>query len=186
MHHRRRAGRVRRELFDLPRRNRPRRKRRPRPGRDPRARRTWPLPAFAIRSVQSTSGEGLVQPERWFGESDSPRESRIGVRAAGEALVGDGAKLLIVFCSQALDLPAVVGQIRETAGEVPLIGCTTAGEIAAASARDPRWACATPELRSRPSRRPATISSQGAVPPHRRPCRQCARGLGASQRRLRR
>jgi hypothetical protein len=49
--------------------------------------------------------------------------------AADEALVHDDAKLLIVFCSDDHDLSAVVSQIRRRAGAVPLIGCTTAGEI---------------------------------------------------------
>jgi len=38
---------------------------------------------------------------------------------------------MIVFCSPDHDLEAVLGQIRAAAGDVPLIGCTTAGEIAA-------------------------------------------------------
>jgi len=35
-----------------------------------------------------------------------------------------------VFCSNLLDLEAVVAQIRRRAPDVPLVGCTTAGEIA--------------------------------------------------------
>ncbi|MFN2557059.1 MAG: FIST signal transduction protein, partial [Nitriliruptorales bacterium] len=38
--------------------------------------------------------------------------------------------MLVVFCSQSHDLPALVRQIRARCGDVPLIGCTTAGEIA--------------------------------------------------------
>lgn len=45
-------------------------------------------------------------------------------------------KLLVVFCSQSYDLPALLGEIRTRAGDVPLIGCTTAGEIAASGPRD--------------------------------------------------
>ena len=40
------------------------------------------------------------------------------------------AKLLVVFCSRAHDLPAVLRQINDRSGGVPLIGCSTAGEIA--------------------------------------------------------
>jgi hypothetical protein len=46
------------------------------------------------------------------------------------------AKLIIVFCSIALDLNAVLRQIRERAPKVPLIGCTTAGEIATSGPGD--------------------------------------------------
>ena len=78
-----------------------------------------------------------MQPARWFGVGSAEGIERgAGARAAREALAGDGAKLLIVFCSESHDLPAVLGEIREAAGEVPLIGCTTAGEIAAGGARD--------------------------------------------------
>jgi hypothetical protein len=49
--------------------------------------------------------------------------------------VRDDAKLLIVFCSQAHDLPTLVRQICARAGGVPLIGCTTAGEIATSGPR---------------------------------------------------
>jgi hypothetical protein len=47
-----------------------------------------------------------------------------------DALVRDDAKLLIIFCSQSHDLPALLAEIRRRAPAVPLIGCTTAGEIA--------------------------------------------------------
>lgn len=42
----------------------------------------------------------------------------------------DDAKLLVVFCSDAYDLHALLAGIREQAPGVPLIGCSTAGEIA--------------------------------------------------------
>jgi hypothetical protein len=78
-----------------------------------------------------------VQPARWFGVGSAEGVGEgVGARAAGDALAGDGAKLLIVFCSEAHDLPRLTGEIRETAGDVPLIGCTTAGEITAAGVRD--------------------------------------------------
>jgi hypothetical protein len=60
----------------------------------------------------------------------------VGARAAEDALVGSDAKLLIVFCSQSHDLGALLQEIRTRAGEVPLIGCTTAGEIVTAGPRD--------------------------------------------------
>jgi hypothetical protein len=53
-----------------------------------------------------------------------------GARAADRALVADDAKLLVVFCSSEHDLSAVLRQINDRSGGVPLIGCSTAGEIA--------------------------------------------------------
>jgi hypothetical protein len=57
-------------------------------------------------------------------------DAQPGARAAERALRHPDAKLIIVFCSIALDLEAVVRQTRERAPYVPLIGCTTSGEIA--------------------------------------------------------
>ena len=72
-----------------------------------------------------------MEPSRWFAIGQADRsEAKPGAVAADRAMAGDDAKLLIVFCSAAQDLAAVVGQIRDRAGPVPLIGCSTAGEIA--------------------------------------------------------
>ena len=76
-----------------------------------------------------------MHPDRWFGVG-SAEGVDAGARAAGDALRHDDAKLLVVFCSQAQDLPALLRQIRARAGDVPLIGCTTAGEIAASGPSD--------------------------------------------------
>jgi hypothetical protein len=43
---------------------------------------------------------------------------------------------MLVFCSPAHDLRVLLGEIRAEAGEVPLIGCTTAGEIVTAGPDD--------------------------------------------------
>jgi hypothetical protein len=43
---------------------------------------------------------------------------------------------LVVFCSESQDLPVLVGQICAVSGGVPLIGCTTAGEIATSGPRE--------------------------------------------------
>lgn len=63
-------------------------------------------------------------------------DSDAGRRAAEEALVGDDAKLLVVFCSDSYDLPALVRAVNEQSGGVPLVGCSTAGEIATNGPRD--------------------------------------------------
>jgi hypothetical protein len=44
--------------------------------------------------------------------------------------VYDDAKLLVVFCSQSCELPELLVQVRACSAGVPVIGCTTAGEIA--------------------------------------------------------
>jgi len=78
-----------------------------------------------------------MPPFRWFavGSADASVPDP-GARAAVEALLHDNPKLLIVFCSESLDLGSLVRQIRAVAGDVPLIGCTTAGEIATNGPRD--------------------------------------------------
>jgi hypothetical protein len=75
--------------------------------------------------------------DRWFGVgSCAGDQERAGARAVDDALIHDDPKLLILFCSQAQDLRQLLRQIRERAGDVPLIGCTTAGEIATAGPSD--------------------------------------------------
>ncbi len=72
-----------------------------------------------------------MQPARWMAVGSAHGlEARAGARALDDALVRDDPKLLIVFSSQSHDLHALLAEIRERAPGVPLIGCTTAGEIA--------------------------------------------------------
>jgi hypothetical protein len=79
-----------------------------------------------------------VLPSRWFAVGSAGGvDPEAGARAADEALVHDDAKLLVVFASQAHDLTALVRQIQGRAGGVPLIGCTTAGEIATSGPLEP-------------------------------------------------
>ena len=78
-----------------------------------------------------------MQARRWFGvgAAEGPLDGA-GARAADDALVGDDAKLLVVFCSQSHDLPSLLRDIAARAGDVPMIGCTTAGEIGSSGPRD--------------------------------------------------
>jgi hypothetical protein len=72
-----------------------------------------------------------MPPSRWFGVGSAEGSEReAGARAADEALIHDDAKLLVVFCSRSYDLGELLRQVRSRSGDVPLIGCTTAGEIA--------------------------------------------------------
>ena len=76
---------------------------------------------------------------RWLAVGRSTRAGArdAGREAAAEALRGgEDPRLVLVFCSEAYDLPALLAGIREHAAGVPLIGCSTAGEIAADGPRD--------------------------------------------------
>jgi hypothetical protein len=74
------------------------------------------------------------------GRSGETDPAVAGSAAARGALVGDDARLLIVFCAESYDHVALVSAIRAEAPGVPLVGCSTAGEIAVsgehAGARD--------------------------------------------------
>jgi hypothetical protein len=69
---------------------------------------------------------------RWFGVGSSslPDPRRAGQEATGHALKGADGKLLIAFASDRYELPALLEGLTESADGVPLIGCSTAGEIA--------------------------------------------------------
>lgn len=68
--------------------------------------------------------------QRWLGVGQAGgTDPEPGARAADCALLHADAKLLIVFCSDLLDLPVVLRQINERSGGVPLIGCSTSAEI---------------------------------------------------------
>jgi hypothetical protein len=69
---------------------------------------------------------------RWFGVGRSTQadSASAGREAAANAIRGEDGKLVIVFASEAHDLTALLSGIRSHTGEIPLIGCSTAGEIA--------------------------------------------------------
>jgi hypothetical protein len=66
------------------------------------------------------------------GRSEDKDSATAGSAAARAAVVADDARLLIVFCSDAYDLPVLLAAVRAEAPGVPLIGCSTAGELAVA------------------------------------------------------
>jgi hypothetical protein len=72
-------------------------------------------------------------PDRWLGVGRSSLlDSReAGRTAAAAALSSRNPGLVLVFCSERHDLPALLAGIRSESGDAPLIGCSTAGEIAA-------------------------------------------------------
>jgi hypothetical protein len=79
-----------------------------------------------------------AQQARWLGvgRSDEPDARSAGRQAASAALVAADPKLVIVFCSDAYELRELLAGIREQTGDVPLIGCSTAGEISSAGCAD--------------------------------------------------
>src|SRR6266545_6834629 len=70
---------------------------------------------------------------RWLGvgRSVAVDAAQAGAAAVAEAVDGRLAKLVIVFASERYDLPRLVGEIAAGAPGADLIGCGTAGEIAA-------------------------------------------------------
>jgi len=77
--------------------------------------------------------------DRWLavGQSGGTDARAAGHAAASQALDGRSEpKLLLVFCCEAYDLAELVEGIREAAGDTPMIGCSTAGEISTAGPGD--------------------------------------------------
>lgn len=85
----------------------------------------------------STPGSGGAT-ERWLGVGHSHAEDAhaAAAAAAAAALAGREACLLIVFCSDAHDPARALAGVVDVAGHVPLVGCSTAGEISDQRASD--------------------------------------------------
>jgi hypothetical protein len=83
------------------------------------------------------NGRG-APPLNWVGvgRSSSSDAAEAGNEAARTAIAGRDPKLLVVFCSHAYELQRLLDSINEHSHDVPLIGCSTAGEIAASGVRD--------------------------------------------------
>ena len=69
--------------------------------------------------------------DRWMGvgRSNATDPGVAAAEAFSGALRGPDPQLLIVFCSSSYDMEAFVAALNEHSGGVPLIGCSTAGEI---------------------------------------------------------
>lgn len=74
--------------------------------------------------------------QRWFavGRSDATDSGTAGAEAARQALTGDDARLLVVFCAGPHDPAAVLAGINAVSGGVPLVGCSTEAVISAGGA----------------------------------------------------
>ena len=75
---------------------------------------------------------------RWFGvgRSCAADSAAAGAEAAAGAVLGDDTKLTIVFASEKHCQEDLLRAIRARTGGAPLIGCSTAGEIATAGPGD--------------------------------------------------
>ena len=83
-------------------------------------------------SMNTTTGRDAPGRDRWIGVGKSSHADATvaGADAVSDALVGSSPQLLVVFCSDGYDLDALSGAISARAPGVPVIGCSTAGEIA--------------------------------------------------------
>ncbi|MGH9178641.1 MAG: FIST signal transduction protein [Acidimicrobiales bacterium] len=70
------------------------------------------------------------------GHSDDPDARTAGAVSAGQAVTGEDPRLLVVFCSEAYDLPALLAGVNEVGGGTPVVGCSTAGEISSTGPGD--------------------------------------------------
>jgi hypothetical protein len=75
---------------------------------------------------------------RWIGVGYADGDERdAGIAAWKRAVAGRIASLIVVFASSELDLAAIVGDLRRHVdATVPVVGCTTDGEINAAGPSD--------------------------------------------------
>src|SRR5256714_3995975 len=75
---------------------------------------------------------------RWFGvgRCEGPDSYAAGAVAARAARAGPDPKLLLVFAAISHDLAALQAGVQDVAGPVPVIGCTTHGEIGPGGPRD--------------------------------------------------
>jgi hypothetical protein len=91
----------------------------------------------SMNSNRDQNGRG-APPRNWVGvgRSSSRVAAEAGDEAALTAIADRDPKLLIVFCSHSYDLQELLDSINRRSHNVPLIGCSTAGEIAASGVRD--------------------------------------------------
>src|SRR5579863_8634792 len=91
-----------------------------------------------MNAIAAGRGAGVDVGTRWLGVgSSNATDARCaGSDAAAEALCGREARLMLVFCSDGYELEQLLASINERSGDAPLIGCSTAGEIATAGPAD--------------------------------------------------
>jgi hypothetical protein len=92
---------------------------------------------MTVMSSPHASSAGYAS-NRWLavGRSDAPDAYRAGSEAARQALGRPDPKLLVVFCSDSYDLDELLRGVNEASGGLPLVGCSTAGEISGSGPGD--------------------------------------------------
>jgi hypothetical protein len=81
----------------------------------------------------------MLGPRRWLavGHAQTGDPTAAAEAAVGEALAGGSEpRLLLAFAAASYDLPALARALADAAPGVPLVGCTTAGELTAGGAHD--------------------------------------------------
>lgn len=97
------------------------------------------MPILLVEAYKlDRSGDRTDTGHRWIAVGGSCEGDSLaaGRAAAGEALAGPDPKLLITYCADSHDAEAVLAGIHSVAGDVPLIGCSTAGEISSGGPGD--------------------------------------------------
>ena len=88
---------------------------------------------MSLRATAAAEHHRWIRTTRSVG-GDAAQE---GTRSALEVLAGGPEpKLLVAFCSDDMDLEAFAGAVQSASGGVPLVGCSTAGELSAAGPTD--------------------------------------------------
>ncbi len=64
------------------------------------------------------------------GTSDDPRPDAAAEQAVAHAIAGRPAALVMIFVSPSYDMHEVASSAARAAGDAPLVGCSTSGEIA--------------------------------------------------------
>lgn len=85
-----------------------------------------------------TAARPAGQAGRWMavGHSQQTDGYAAGAESARTAIAGPDPKLLLVFCWDGYDLDRLLAGIASVAPEVPLVGCSTAGEISGSGPGD--------------------------------------------------
>jgi len=78
-----------------------------------------------------SGGTSTSARSRWLsvGRSADPDSRRAGAEATRQAIQGEDPKILVVFGSADYDAAALIAGIRQAAPDVPIVGCSTRGEI---------------------------------------------------------
>lgn len=92
----------------------------------------FPAARVAAPAPRQDTGQTWMR----VGRSSHPDAATAGADAAAQALQGGEAALLVVFAAHHYDAAALLRAVRIVAPDVPLVGCSTAGEIATSGPGD--------------------------------------------------